>query len=125
MSHPRDVFYQLADPCLQSRSKLCNCVDDRCVSFLYWITAPRSSNHVRTALILYEYVITIKGEIRLVWQRRPSVVAILFLLNRYGVILYGIVNLASGYAATQEVRTHISHIFAVCFSKLLLEVCLY
>ncbi|KAI0083626.1 hypothetical protein BDY19DRAFT_620149 [Irpex rosettiformis] len=43
-------------------------------------------------LTLYEYCLTFSQERELIWRRKISVVSILFLINRYALILQGIFN---------------------------------
>ncbi|KAI0083621.1 hypothetical protein BDY19DRAFT_900034, partial [Irpex rosettiformis] len=43
-------------------------------------------------LTLYEYCLTLSQERELIWRRRISVVSVLFLVNRYAIILQGIFN---------------------------------
>lgn len=63
-------------------------------------------NLCRVVLVLYEHIITVHDEIRFIWQRKLSIVAILFYISRYGVMLYAVVNLASGYVEEQKVRIY-------------------
>ena len=67
------------------------------------------------ALILYDYIITFENEVQLVWRHKAAIVDVLFYLNRYNTLLFGIINAASGYLREQEVsstrRCHYVHTY--------------
>ena len=46
------------------------------------------------ALVVYEYVITSRQEIDLIWKRKWSIVTLLFVLNRYVLVANAIVQVA-------------------------------
>ena len=52
-----------------------------------------------TALVVYDYVLTVYDERTLMWRRRNGVAAWLFFVNRYGLVLALTVNYVpvSGY----------------------------
>lgn len=58
------------------------------------------------ALIVYDYVITFSEEITYIWQSKSSLVFVLFVLNRYGALLYGGLGVISEYTRSQEVSSH-------------------
>ena len=39
-----------------------------------------------TALLIFDYFLTLSDEIRFIWLKRPSIISILFLINRYASI---------------------------------------
>ncbi|KAI0706033.1 hypothetical protein C8T65DRAFT_830496 [Cerioporus squamosus] len=43
------------------------------------------------ALIVYEHLLTAMQEYRVVWKRKMSIPMVLFVVNRYGLLLFGIV----------------------------------
>ncbi|KIP10476.1 hypothetical protein PHLGIDRAFT_230998 [Phlebiopsis gigantea 11061_1 CR5-6] len=55
------------------------------------------------AIVLYDYIITFRDEVQLFWQHKSNVVDALFYLNRYGTLIFGIINGASGYFRGKEV----------------------
>lgn len=57
-----------------------------------------------TALVFYEYVLTSRDEARLVWQRKWTASTLLFLVNRYSMII-NTVNVVVPY--TSKVCVHI------------------
>lgn len=54
------------------------------------------------ALIFYDYILTLSEEMAFMW-RSKSMVSILFVLNRYGSLFYGVVGFASGFPQLSEV----------------------
>ena len=52
------------------------------------------SHTLRAALVTYEYLITIDQEITLIWRRKWSFVTLLYVLNRYLVLLASILQVA-------------------------------
>ncbi|GJE96192.1 hypothetical protein PsYK624_123850 [Phanerochaete sordida] len=56
------------------------------------------------ALILWEHAITFRSEFFLMWRRNFSVITVLFVVNRYGAISYGIIGIAAAYAKDEAVR---------------------
>ncbi|EKM58487.1 uncharacterized protein PHACADRAFT_140452 [Phanerochaete carnosa HHB-10118-sp] len=55
-------------------------------------------------LILWDHVITLSGEIRFIWRRKLSLVTALFIINRYGVLVYGALAIATEFVDGQAVR---------------------
>ena len=53
----------------------------------------------------FEYLLTLEGEIAFIWRRRISPVGILFVMNRYGALVYGALAIASGYTSSDAVST--------------------
>ncbi|KAI0681905.1 Six-hairpin glycosidase-like protein [Cerioporus squamosus] len=47
------------------------------------------------ALIVYEHLLTAMQEYRVVWKRKMSIPMVLFVVNRYGLLLFGIVYVLS------------------------------
>ena len=45
------------------------------------------------ALVFYEYVITLQDEIDMIWRRRWNAATVLFVVNRYLMLLYNAVGL--------------------------------
>jgi hypothetical protein len=58
-----------------------------------------------SALLFYEYLITLRREIATVWGRRFSAATLLFLTNRYVAMLYGICLVSTDQARGQLVST--------------------
>ncbi|KAI0323971.1 hypothetical protein GY45DRAFT_1332051 [Cubamyces sp. BRFM 1775] len=55
-------------------------------------------------LIFYEYGITINQEVRLIWRRKVTGASVLFVVNRYIMIMDNIITLASFPAMSNRVR---------------------
>ena len=55
------------------------------------------------ALAVYEYILTVKDEITLIWMRKWSVVTCLFVLNRYVMVASAIVGVAPFTATVSSV----------------------
>ncbi|KIP10473.1 hypothetical protein PHLGIDRAFT_115423 [Phlebiopsis gigantea 11061_1 CR5-6] len=49
------------------------------------------------ALIAYDHALTFEEEVSLFWQRKFTLVTSFFFVNRYSALLYGILNLVSGF----------------------------
>ena len=49
------------------------------------------------ALIVYEHLITILQEYQVIWRRKISIPKVLFVINRYGLLTFGIVYLLSTF----------------------------
>ncbi|RPD52569.1 hypothetical protein L227DRAFT_558591 [Lentinus tigrinus ALCF2SS1-6] len=49
------------------------------------------------ALIVYEHLLTVMQEYRVIWQRKISVPMVLFIINRYGLLAFGIIYLLSTF----------------------------
>ncbi|EKM58486.1 uncharacterized protein PHACADRAFT_182807 [Phanerochaete carnosa HHB-10118-sp] len=60
-------------------------------------------------LILWEHVITLPEEIHFIWRRRLSRSTVLFIINRYGVLLYGALAIATEFADGQALMHEHSH----------------
>lgn len=60
-------------------------------------------NYTITALVVYDYVISLEDEVELVWRRKPSFASTLLLANRYGVLLNGILAFSSCYGKVGHV----------------------
>lgn len=43
-----------------------------------------------TALVLYDYIITLKHEVDLLWRKKWSIAAWIFVLNRYLLLAYAV-----------------------------------
>ena len=56
------------------------------------------------ALVFYDYVITLDHEINLFWKRKFTGATILFLLNRYLLVLFYIIDIASTEHSSDIVR---------------------
>ncbi|GJE96198.1 hypothetical protein PsYK624_123920 [Phanerochaete sordida] len=56
------------------------------------------------ALILWEHAITLREEVSCMWQRKLSVVTVLFTVNRYGVVLYGALAIAAGLVQSRDLH---------------------
>ncbi|KAI0325604.1 hypothetical protein GY45DRAFT_1260579 [Cubamyces sp. BRFM 1775] len=63
-----------------------------------------SAQFAQSALIFHEYLITLDSEFRLIWGRRATGANVLFFLNRYIMVFYIVVVLASYPAVTDRVR---------------------
>ncbi len=48
-----------------------------------------------TALLFYDYILTLRHEVRFVWGRRFSAATALFLVNRYFIILLYLVDVVT------------------------------
>ena len=46
------------------------------------------------ALVAYEYMITIRQEVNLIWKRKWSIVTLLFVFNRYIMVTTAIIRIA-------------------------------
>lgn len=55
-------------------------------------------------LILYDHALTLQQEITLFWTRRFTVVTVLFFVNRYMTLCYGVLNVVSGFVPSKLVR---------------------
>ena len=40
------------------------------------------------ALLLYDYLINLPSEVRCIWKRKLSAATVLYLINRYGILIY-------------------------------------
>ena len=55
---------------------------------LFWIPYRLVSYKYPAALTLYEYLLTLNAERRVIWGRKLTLPSILFLLNRYSLWLF-------------------------------------
>ena len=55
-----------------------------------------------TALVFYEYVITLQEEVETIWRRRWNAATVLFMVNRYLMVVYNAVGIV--IPTTAEVR---------------------
>lgn len=53
------------------------------------------------ALILYEHALTFSDEVSLFWGKRATMVSVFFFANRYSTVLYGVLNLVSGFVSPE------------------------
>ena len=53
--------------------------------------------HPSVALIVYEHLITILQEYKVIWRRKISVPMVLFVINRYGLLTFGLLYLLSTF----------------------------
>ncbi|KAJ8495505.1 hypothetical protein ONZ51_g1676 [Trametes cubensis] len=74
-------------------------------------------------LIFYEYGITINSEVRLIWRRKVTGASILFVLNRYIMIMDNIVTLASFPAMSN--RSYVSICYALAWIDVVLNLLPY
>jgi hypothetical protein len=58
---------------------------------------------VVTVLILYEHAITFDKEVEFIWKRKRSPITFLFVANRYGAALYGVLAIVAGYVRDSKV----------------------
>ena len=63
-----------------------------------------------SALIIYEYVITIGDEVELFWKQKRTLASALFLINRYLVLIYNLTLLRGFYPFTLVVSASASMI---------------
>ncbi|KAI0660005.1 hypothetical protein C8Q70DRAFT_913775, partial [Cubamyces menziesii] len=77
-------------------------------------------------LIFYEYGITINSEVRLIWRRKVTGASILFVLNRYIMIMDNIVTLASFPAMSNRVSlSHLAKCYALAWIDVVLNLLPY
>lgn len=55
------------------------------------------------ALLIYDYILTFRHEVRFVWGRRISGATALFLVNRYLVILFYLVQVVTEFPIRSKV----------------------
>ncbi|KAI0372708.1 hypothetical protein BV20DRAFT_939448 [Pilatotrama ljubarskyi] len=68
-------------------------------SNLYWTSCA-------LALLAYDYLLTLRREVRFVWSRKFSPATVLFLLNRYAILLLYLVDVITLFPIIPEVRAH-------------------
>lgn len=71
------------------------------------VTSTTFLNTPRPAWLVWEYVITFDREVALVWSRKVNSASMLFLLNRYIMLVQFAVQLPLSFTISDEVRlTH-------------------
>ncbi|KAI0765811.1 hypothetical protein BC629DRAFT_911995 [Irpex lacteus] len=66
-----------------------------------WMIIDRTgigTEYTTTALLVYDYSLTLPQEVEHIWRRRTSMITILFFINRYSIILirgFSVVQLVS------------------------------
>ncbi|OCH84187.1 hypothetical protein OBBRIDRAFT_742018, partial [Obba rivulosa] len=53
---------------------------------------------------IYDHLRTLPREVRFIWQRRSSVVSLLFHLNRWGIIVWSAVNVAGVFVKLRSLK---------------------
>ena len=76
-----------------------------------WYHESRSykTHAVFQVLILYEHALTFSEEVSLFWGRKATVVTAFFFANRYSTVLYGVLNLTSGFVGSDWVSRSRQH----------------
>ena len=64
-----------------------------------------------TALLLYDYLLTFQLELRYVWTKKLNTVKLLFILNRYTILVFQLVLILSYFIKpiTNTVRFFLSY----------------
>lgn len=57
----------------------------------------------RIALLAYDYLLTFRHEVRFVWGKKFSAATVLFVLNRYFIILLYVVDMVTQFPIIAEV----------------------
>ncbi|THG99238.1 hypothetical protein EW026_g3062 [Hermanssonia centrifuga] len=77
-------------------------VDAQIVAEFQSIVTDANIIYTMTALVAYEYVITLRQEMTMVWQRKWTLATWLFIANRYLLIGYTIWG-AAPYTSSQQI----------------------
>ncbi|KIP10467.1 hypothetical protein PHLGIDRAFT_125514 [Phlebiopsis gigantea 11061_1 CR5-6] len=72
------------------------------LAFVYGATVQNYVNSAILVLILYDHALTLRDEIETIWNRRWSFVTMVFVVNRYGTLVYGILAMASSFVSGQK-----------------------
>ncbi|GJE93785.1 hypothetical protein PsYK624_099470 [Phanerochaete sordida] len=60
------------------------------------------TNIIASALVIYEHSITFSQEMRVIWQRRRTLVSAIFLINRYNILCSAVIVLLLGTHAIEN-----------------------
>lgn len=64
------------------------------------------ADYIRTALLLYDYLIALDKEVELFWSWKWTRATVLFMVNRYLVMILRLANLVGFVPMSDQVRRH-------------------
>lgn len=78
-------------------------------------------HHCVVALVVYEHIITLQAEVKMLWRRQASAVSGLFILNRYSILIWTVLyyvpistSLVSRHCPSTHVRFFLIPVLEVC-----------